>query len=184
MGVTVTPQEFHYVYFDAGQIADVAVGLLERLGMSDRELRIEVDETTPIARVSIVVGDPLVVRAESGAFEDTRHPRHLSEAATATALGRVLLRARDRLDGTFGEAPPDEELTLAHVAAWETYCVGRLERHGLAVHEQRWRYNFRNRHGFTDAADAAFDRLWAAEHLMWHELAAESQGALAARQVA
>lgn len=184
MGVTVTPQEFHYVFFDAAAIADVAVALLEQLGMTDRELCIEVDETTPIARVTIEVGDPLVVRAESGAFEDTRRPRHLSDATTATALGRVLLRARDRLDGTFGEAPPDDQLTLAQVAAWETYCVGRLERYGLTVHEPRWRYNFRNRHGFTDDGDAAFDRLWTADHLTWHELSAESDSALAARQVA
>ena len=51
MGVAVTPQEFHYVFFDAAAIADVAVALLEQLGMSDRELCIEVDETTPIARL-------------------------------------------------------------------------------------------------------------------------------------
>ena len=88
---------------------------------------------------------------------------------TATALGRCPLRARDRLDGTFGEAPPDEQLSLAHVLAWETYCVGRLQRYGLTVHEPRWRYNFRNRHGFTDDGDAAFDRLWTAEHLTWHD---------------
>ena len=29
------------------------------------------------------------------------------------------------------------------------------------MNQQRWRYNFRNRHGFTDQVDAAFDRLWA-----------------------
>ena len=55
MGVTVTPQEFHYVYFDASAIADVATDLLEQLGMAERELRIEVDETTPIARITIDV---------------------------------------------------------------------------------------------------------------------------------
>ncbi len=82
----------------------------------------------------------------------------------------MLLRVRDRLSGGFGEAPPDDELTLAQVAAWETYSVGRLERLGIAVNQQRWRYNFRNRHGFTDAGDEAFNRLWSSDDLTWSEL--------------
>ena len=100
----------------------------------------------------------------------------------AANLGRVLLRVRDRLSGGFGEAPPDDdELSLRQIAAWETYCVGRLERLGFAVNQQRWRYNFRNRHGFTDAADAAFDRLWNADSLSWGELDAISAEAEAAK---
>jgi hypothetical protein len=55
--------------------------------------------------------------------------------------------------------------------------VGRLGRLGYRVHEQRWRYNFRNRHGFTDQADAAFDRIWAADALTWSDLTALSDGA-------
>jgi hypothetical protein len=181
VAVTVTPHEFHYVFFDASVIADVAADVLDRLGMADRSLHVEVDETTPIARTTIELGDPLHVRAESGAFEDTRKPRQLSEEAVATSLGRVLLRARDRLDGTFGEAPPDDELDLARVAAWEAYCVGRLARAGVPVHEQRWRYNFRNRHGFTDVADGAFDGIWSSVRLTWPELAQRSDAAIAAR---
>lgn len=184
VGVTVIPREFHFVYFDAGVIEDVATRLLTRLGMDEQSLQIDVDETTPIARITIELGDPLHVRAESGALEDTRHPRRLSETNTAVALGRVLLRARDRQDGTFGDAPPDPELSLAHVAAWEAYCIGRLERLGVTVHQPRWRYNFRNRHGFTDAADAAFDELWAAERSTWAQLAQLSASALAARDAA
>ena len=70
----------------------------------------------------------------------------------------------------FGEAPADDELSLAQTAAWETYCVGRLGRLGISVNQQRWRYNFRNRHGFTDSGDGAFDRLWASDGLTWGEL--------------
>ena len=84
----------------------------------------------------------------------------------------MLLRVRDRLTGGFADAPPDNELTLAQMAAWETYCVGRLERLGVPVNQQRWRYNFRNRHGFTDQVDAAFDRLWTSDGLTWGELQA------------
>lgn len=169
MSVTVTPSTFQFVAFDAAAIEHTARTLVDALGI-DRDVVIEVDETTPLARVRVEVGDTIVIRVESGAFEDTRRPRQQSETATATAIGRVLLRARDRLTGGFGEAPPDDELTLAQVAAWEAYCVGRLERLGIAVNQQRWRYNFRNRHGFSDASDAAFDRTWASDGLTWADL--------------
>ena len=172
MSVTVTPQEFKFVAYDAALIQRVAEELLELLGLADREVNIEVDETTPLARTRVEIGDTISIRAESGAFEDTKRPRQQSEVATATSLGRVLLRVKDRLTGGFGEAPADDELTLAQVAAWETYSVGRLERLGIAVNQQRWRYNFRNRHGFSDAADEAFNRLWSSDGLTWGELEA------------
>jgi hypothetical protein len=172
MSVTVTPQTFNFVAYDAALIQRVAEELLASLGLDDRDLNIEVDETTPLARTRVEVGDAISIRAESGAFEDTKRPRQQSEVATATSLGRVLLRVKDRLTGGFGEAPPDEDLTLAQVAAWETYSVGRLGRLGIEVNAQRWRYNFRNRHGFTDEADEAFNRLWSTDGLTWGELEA------------
>ena len=177
MSVMVTPQTFNFVAYDAPLIQRVAEEMLESLGLADRDLNIEVDETTPLARTRVEVGDAISIRAESGAFEDTRRPRQQSEVATATSLGRVLLRVRDRLNGGFGDAPPDEDLTLAQVAAWETYSVGRLEQLGIEVNQQRWRYNFRNRHGFTDEADGAFNRLWAGDGLTWDELEAISAAA-------
>ncbi|MCU1358904.1 MAG: hypothetical protein JWN99_193, partial [Ilumatobacteraceae bacterium] len=93
---------------------------------------------------------------------------------------RVLLRARDRMSGHFDDAPSDADLTLAQLAAWETYCVGRLERVGVTVNQQRWRYNFRNRHGFIDRADAAFDQLWSSDGLTWTELDGISRAAVPA----
>lgn len=181
MTVTVSPQQFQFVHFDAELIQRVAESLAAALGL-DRGVAIEVDETTPLSRVELDLGQPggvLTVRAESGAFEDTRRPRHQSETATAVSLGRVLLRARDRLLGGFGEAPPDEQLSLAQVAAWNAYCAGRLERLGLGVNQQRFRYDFRNRHGFHDAADLAFERLWASDGLTWGELDEISRSASA-----
>ncbi len=172
MRVSVTPQEFKFVAFDAALIQRLAEELLTSLGLADPDVHIEVDETTPLSRMRVETGDTISIHAESGAFEDTKRPRQQSETATATALGRVLLRVRDRLSGGFDEAPPDEDLTLAQMAAWETYCVGRLERLGVPVNQQRWRYNFRNRHGFTDGADASFDRLWTSDSLTWGELEA------------
>jgi hypothetical protein len=178
MSVTVTPQTFQFVAFDTGLIEQTTRTLVEALGI-DQDVVVEVDETTPLARVRVETGDPIVVHVESGAFEDTRRPRQQSETATATTIGRVLLRARDRMSGGFGEAPPDDQLTLAQVAAWEAYCVGRVERLGITVNQQRWRYNFRNRHGFTDGGDAVFDRIWASDGLTWAELDELSRAASA-----
>ena len=169
MSVTVIPQTFNFVAYDAAMIERVAEELVASLGL-DRDVHIEVDETTPLSRTRVEIGDTISIRAESGAFEDTKRPRQQSEVATATSLGRLLLRVRDRLNGGFGEAPPDDQLTLAQVAAWETYSVGRLARLGIEVNQQRWRYNFRNRHGFTDDADEAFNRLWSSDGLTWGEL--------------
>jgi len=181
VGVQVVPERFSLVQYDSAVIADLAASLLEQLGMGDRSLRIEVDETSLLGRLTVAHGDPIVITVESGALEDLRVGRVLSEVTTGLTLGRALLRARDRLDGTFGEAPADEELTNAQVAAWEAYCLGRLERAGLVPHQQRCRYNFRNRHGFTDAADTAFDGLWSADRITWAELEQRSQQAIAAK---
>jgi hypothetical protein len=179
MAVTVTPAEFTFVQFDAGVIRAAVADLLDRLGMADRDVQLEVDESSPIARVQVEAGDPLVIVAESGAFEDTRRPRQLSELAVATACGRMLLRLRDREAG-FADAPGDDALTLPQVAAWDAYSIGRLGRMGYEVNRQRWLYNFRNRHGFTDAADVAFATLWEAEQLGWDDLVRLSDGAGAA----
>ncbi|CAB4882209.1 unannotated protein [freshwater metagenome] len=179
MTVSVTPATFSYVAFDAELIRSIAAGLLAALGMADHDVTIDVDETTPLARISCTIDESIHVHVDSGAFEDTRKPRQQSETATATALGRVLLRARDRLVGGFGEAPPDKELSLAQVAAWETYCIGRLQRFGVPVNQQRWRYNFRNRHGFSDATDAAFEQIWTSDGLTWDQLNAISESAAA-----
>src|SRR5262245_59121744 len=177
MAVTVSPEHFTMVLFDADAIKSCAQSLLSRLEMDEHSLHIEVDETTPIARVQSELGDPILVRAESGAFEDTRRPRQLSETAVNTALGRTLLRVRDRLSGRFDEAPADGDLNLAQVAAWDTYAVGLLARLGYPVHQPRWIYNFHNRHGFTDRADESFAEIWAADGLSWEELSALSERA-------
>ena len=84
------------------------------------------------------------------------------------------------MSGRFESAPADADLDLAQVAAWDTYAVGRLARLGYPVHQPRWIYNFRNRHGFTDEADDAFAQIWAADDLSWEDLCALSDRAAAA----
>ena len=178
MTITVTPEVFNYVWFDAEVIRSIATGLVDALGMSDYDVIIDVDETTPLSGISCEIGETIHIRACSGAFEDTRKPRQQSETATATSIGRVLLRARDRLVGGFGEAPADNDLSLAQVAAWETYSLGRLDRLGVPTNQQRWRYNFRNRLGFTDATDGAFEKIWGSDGLTWGDLCAISETAI------
>ena len=67
---------------------------------------------------------------------------------------------------------PDEgdELTLAQATAWDTYSVGRMARLGYPVQRQRRLYHFRNRHGFSDTADAVLERLWNADGLGWADI--------------
>ncbi len=178
--VTVTPDEWQYVAFDSARIAAVAEKLLGETGL-DVDLKIEVDETTPLGRVSMTSLQPLVVAVESGAFEDAKRPRQLSEVAVADVLGRLLHRCRDRLDPAFGEPPPDAALTLQQSTAWDAYAVGRCARLGYPVQRQRRLYHFRNRHGFNDVADQAFARLWEAQGLTWADLEAVCQETDAAR---
>ena len=169
--VTVTPDEWQYVAFDGGRIVAVAEKLLGEVGL-DVDLKIEVDETTPMGRVSTESLRPLVLAVESGAFEDAKRPRQLSEQAVADVLGRLLHRNKDRLDPSFGEPPPDAGLTLQQSTAWDAYAVGRCAKLGYPVQRQRRLYHFRNRHGFNDVADRAFARLWDAEGLTWADLQA------------
>jgi hypothetical protein len=181
MPVEIRPETFSMVFFDANEIRAIVEQLIQEIGLpADASVAIEVDETTPLGRAQVASIDPIVITAESGALEDAKSVRQLDPAGTADVLGKLLLSVRDRLDPAFGEAPADDDLTLQQSAAWEAYCVGRLGRLGHTVQRQRRLYQFRNRHGFTDASDAAFDRLWTADGLTWADISSISDEALAA----
>ena len=169
--VTVTPEEWAFVFYDGARIAAIGEKLLGEIGL-DADVTVNVDESTPLGRVRVASVDPVVLEVEGGAFEDSRRPRHLSENATADTLGKWLLRVRDRRDPAFGTPPADDELSLAESTAWDAYTIGRLARLGYTVQRQRRLYQFRNRHGFSDIADTVFDRLWDAEGLTWVDIEA------------
>ena len=84
----------------------------------------------------------------------------------------MLLKALDRRREDFADVPADLDLTRPQNAAWDAYCAGRLAQLGEPVNEQRFRYNYRNRYGFSDASDARFDEIWSATDLGWDELPA------------
>ena len=181
MPVEVRPTEFSMVFFDAAEIQRIVEKLVAEIGLpSDTSVTIDIDETTPMGRARVESIDPVVISAESGALEDVKAPRKMSEDGTLDVLGKLLFSVRDRLDPSFGDPPPTDELTLQESVAWEVYCVGRLGRLGHPVQRQRRLYQFRNRHGFTDAADRAFAQLWDADELTWTEIKGISDEALSA----
>lgn len=182
MPVTVTPDSFALVDYDPAAIVAVAERLVGEVGLPpDLAVVMSIDETTPLARVTLTSLQPLELAVEGGALEDPKRIRQFSAARAADVIGMHLVQARDRLDPAFAAPAVDESLTLAHQVAWDVYAVGRLERLGYPGQRQRRLYQFRNRHGFTDGADAAFERLWTADGLTWAELTAISDEAAAQR---
>jgi hypothetical protein len=153
----------------------VAAEVATLVGLPD-DVRIEVvvEEDSPFGKTATVVeGRSVRMAIEGGAFEDPQRLRQFSEANARLVLGRLLFRAADRLDPAFGDPPPDTELTPAEHAAWDAYAVGRYTRRaGVDGGLGRRRYAFRIRHGFSDASDRAFDRLWGASNLTWADIRA------------
>ena len=184
MSVTVSPEEFTLVKFDAAEIKAVIEKLIPAVGLpADLDVRLEVDESTPLGRATVTsYGDPVVIAVESGALEDPKRPRQVSATGSADVLGRLLLRVRDRRTEGFGDPPEDADLPMQQSVAWDVYCIGRLVRLGYKHYDNRQRrlYHFRNRHGFTDAADEAFEQLWTSDDLTWSDIVALSAKASAA----
>ena len=178
--VTVSPAEFAFVKYDADEIAEI-VGELAALLEISNPIHVIVDETTPLAKLSEELDGAssdatITLRAESGALEDRQHPMSFSADNARESFGRILLRAHDRLRPDFADVPADVDLTLEDNAAWDTYCAGRLARLGIRVNQQRWRYNHRNRFGFDDSVDVAFDALWDSDDLGWPEVLSTAHG--------
>ena len=173
MNVTVDPPAFSIVDYDPDRIAAVAAEVAALAGLPD-DVRIEVvvEEDSPFGKTATVVeGRSVRMAIEGGAFEDPQRLRQFSEANARLVLGRLLFRAADRLAPAFGDPPPEADLTPAEHAAWDAYAVGRYTRRaGVDGGLGRRRYAFRIRHGFSDASDRAFDRLWGASDLTWADI--------------
>lgn len=172
------------VNFDAGRIAALTATAADTIGLpADAEVRVEVREASPLGRARLERLDPITLSVHGGAFENPTEPRALSDRAVNDVVGRLLFRAKDRLDPAFGDPPPDDELTLQQVTAWDAYCLGRFSRLGYDIRKPRRLYHFRNRHGFTDVADAVFERIWSSDQMTWADLeaACEETAAVQAR---
>ena len=177
-GVTVTPETFTLVEFDAARAGRdrraaarqhrAAAGTETSASRSTRRRR--------SAAAAVASLDPIVLTVETGALEDPKRPRQLSRRRSADVLGRLLLRVRDRLDPAFGD-PRRPTTTSRCRSRWRgtpTPSAGSCASATATRQPPAPAYHFRNRHGFTDAADAAFDRLWNADGLTWADITAIS----------
>jgi hypothetical protein len=167
--VQVAPDPFTLIAYDAAEIGAIVEDIAAIVEIpTDVDINVVVDEElfAPLTGHMSDVVDGRVELWISGAnFEDSKRPLHFSETQARRDLTIALLRARDRLSDDFADAPPDAELTRGERAAWDTYTVGRVERLGIPMRRPRQLYDFRLQHGFTDVADAAFDRLWNAPRM-------------------
>ena len=171
--VSVTPETFTLVKYDAARIAELVAKVADDVGLpADAEVRIEVDEHTPLGASSIESLDPISIRIESGAIENAKNPRHLSERNVLGLSARLLFRAHDRMSPDFADAPADADLSPAQAIAWDIYSVGRAARLGHPAQKARRQYHFRIRHGFSDATDDVFERLWSGADLTWADIEA------------
>lgn len=169
--ITVTPNPFTLVPYDVGEITALVEEAAALAGLPpgvDIDLTVDEELFAPLTgHMSDVVDGRVVLWISGGNFEDNRRPCHFSADQARVDLAVMMLRANDRLSDDFAAAPPDAELSRGERAAWDTYAVGRARALGIDVRRPRQLYDFRLQHGFTDVADAAFDRCWEARSITW-----------------
>ena len=115
--VTVTPDPFTLIEYDAAEIARITEDAAALVGFPpDVEIALEVDEVL-FAPLSGTMSDVVDGRAElwisGGNFEDTAGPAHFEPNQARADITHMLLRAKDRLSDDFADAPPDRELPAA-----------------------------------------------------------------------
>jgi hypothetical protein len=171
MSVSVSPDPFTLISYDPSEIARIAEDAAALVGLpSNVDIHIDVDEelfAPLVGHFSDAVDGNISIWISGGNFEDNRRPLHFEPNQAKRDLSIALLRGKDRLSDDFAAAPADRELTRAERAAWDAYTLGRMQRLGVRVRRQAAIYEFRLQHGFTDVADAAFDRLWGSDHMTW-----------------
>jgi hypothetical protein len=169
--ITVTPDPFTLIGYDAAEIrslAEEAAALAEVPPGVEIVLTVDEELFAPLTgHMSDVVDGRVELWISGGNFEDNKRPTYFSADQARVDLAVMMLRAKDRLSEDFAAAPPDAQLSRGERTAWDTYAVGRARRLGIDMRRPRQLYDFRLQHGFTDVADAAFERCWEAEHVTW-----------------
>ena len=171
--VTVSPETFEFVNFSASEIQTLAEEVASRVGLADDVVvDIEIDEAEMMGRsAASIEGGAVKIAVSGGAFESLRKAREFAADRCRAVLGQALMRARDRLDPSFGDPPGDAEVDVRLEAAWSSYIEGRLHRLDVLVgRPQRRIYHFRVRHGFSDDVDRVFDALWNGDSLSWADI--------------
>jgi hypothetical protein len=179
--VKVIPERFTLIDYDAAEIAAMVEDVVALVGFPPNmniELTVDEELFAPLTgHMSDLVDGQARLWISGANFEDKKAPQHFAPQQARDDLVVMMLRANDRLSEAFAAAPADAEITRAERAAWDVYANGRAQRLSVNVREQALRYEYRLQHGFTDVADAAFDRLFAAESMTWdgiREICAET----------
>lgn len=177
--ISVTPSSFTMVEFRLDQIVPVVeevratIGQLDPgQGLVDLDVALVIEEDQQTARMAITSVDPLVFALDCGALEDTRNPREFGLEMASVSLASLFIEYLDRTSEAFGAPSIGEPSDFADKIAWSVYTHARVRRAGYRVHKPKHLYNFRNRHGFSDAADQAFEALWTAVDLTYAEILA------------
>jgi hypothetical protein len=182
--VTLVPEQFTLVKFDAAQVHELIDAAIADTGFpADVDVTVEVDEVLPhplTASIVDVVDGAAKLWFTGGCFESPQRAAGLSVEHTKVELATALFRARDRITGGFESAPEDEALTERQRTVWDAYAEARVAALGYPVRVQRRRYVFRLYGGFNDVADAEFERLWSGGTLDWAELEATAARLVAA----
>jgi hypothetical protein len=174
--IEIRPDKLTLVNYTAEDVATVVAEEAARVGVPESvAISVEVDEVLPSpltgSTADVVDGDARLWLS-GGELEDPRYRLELADAQARQVVAMSLHRIVDRL-GPCAEAPSDMEIGSGRRrAAWDVWAEGRTSRLGVPVHPSRRRYHFRIAHGFNDVADAVFDRLWAADELIWADLLA------------
>jgi len=190
MAIVVKPEVFRQVQYDAAEIARVAAETADVTyrvhpdeGDGDVDLTIDVtvsvDENAPTSRCHIVSVSPIEFHIESGALERYSHPRTMGDVESALTFARLFLELNDRCSEEFGAPPVDDAVSHAHRVAWDVNLYGRASRLGFKARKPRYRYDFRNRHGFSRPVDQIFEQLWAGDQMTWADITKLSDTAAA-----
>jgi hypothetical protein len=173
---TITPETFTLVPYDGSAIIACLDDVADTLGVpADVPLHLEVDEElfNPLVGTAADVTDGRIELWISGAnLEDKKRPRHFDVEGARNDFAAMLLRAQDRLTPAFADAARDGVISRGERAAWDVWAAGRAERRGFPSRRGVRLYEFRLQHGFSDAADAEFERLWSApdEAITWADI--------------
>jgi hypothetical protein len=169
--ITVTPDPFTLIAYDANEIVSIIEDVAAVVGLpSSVDIDLVVDEElfAPLTgHTTDLVDGRIKLWISGGNLEDSKRPRHFSPDQARRDFGYMLLRAKDRLSEDFAGAASDGQMTRGERSAWDVYSVGRASRLGLPSRRQAQLYEYRLQHGFTDVADAAFERLWEADQMTW-----------------
>jgi len=172
--ISVSPSTFTKVEYRLDQIVPVVEEVQSSIGagtsLAEADIELVIDEDQPTARMSIRSLDPIVFALDSGAFEDTRNPREFGVEIASVTVASLCIEYLDRTSEAFGAPGLGEPTDLADKIAWSVYTHARVARAGYRVHKPKHLYNFRNRHGFSDAADHAFETLWSGKDLDYAQI--------------